>query len=375
MSYSGDLAFLRLLCSSGADIMVQMPLASEVLRRLIPAFSLSMIRVDAQCAPQEHYSEYFDEYSHQLFASAGHVFSARSDDPAAFSSLLAAPRAYGNLIDTSVDYQNGATYQHLFQRNGIHHCLDIALRDDNGPIGILGIFRERTAPHFSRKDVDTVGALYSHLVHACLARPVPGDFDEVDSALLIATTDGRIQWASEQACVWLEASSFGQERSLLRDHRVLPEACRRLCRDWTAQRRPLRSHASTAHRAPTLTLPVAGGRLRLRAYGLSSSSADQSTHVGIQISLEMPRELRVLGALERSPLTPQQRRIAFALWRGHSPMELRATLGIGLSTLKAYQKDLYARLDVSGVTGLRELLTRQSDSVVLDLQRHQPRSN
>ncbi len=375
MSYSGDLAFLRLLCSSGSDIMVQMPLASEVLRRLIPAFSLSMIRVDAQCAPQEHYSEYFDEYSHQLFASAGHVFSARSDDPAAFSSLLAAPRAYGNLIDTSVNYQNGATYQHLFQRNGIHHCLDIALRDDNGPIGILGIFRERMAPHFSRKDLDTVGALYSHLVHACLARPIPDDFDEIDSALLIATTDGCIQWASEQACAWLEASSFGQERSLLRDHRVLPEACRRLCRDWTALRRPLRSHASAAHRAPTLTLPVAGGRLRLRAYGLSSSSADQSTHVGIQICLEMRRELRVLGALERSPLTPQQRRIAFALWRGHSPAALCAALGISLSTLKAYQKDLYGRLDVSGVKALRELLARQSESVVLDLQRHQPRLN
>lgn len=364
-----------MLCASGVDIMAQMPLASEVIRRLVPSFSLSMIRVDRFCTPQEHYSEHFDEFSHQLFASAGHVFSARSEDPAAFGNLLRSPRAVGNLIDVPPAYLAGATYQHLFQRNGIHHCLDVALRDSGGPIGILGIFREREAPAFTHRDVTIVSELYEHLVHACVARPVSASFDEIDGAMMIATLDGRIEWASPQACAWLQEATFGEDRTRLIERGLLPEACRTLCHNVQALRRPRRSGESEASRAPTLTVPFPGGRLRLRAYtldGTASVAQAMPVHVGIQLSLEMRRDLRVLAALERAALTPQQRRIAFALWQGSSPSGLRTALDLSENTLKSYQKDLYARLGVSSVTELRELLDRQAEAIVLDLRRHRP---
>ena len=80
---------LQLLCSSGVDLMAQMPLLSECLHRLVPSFSLSMIRVDERCVPTAHYSEHFNEASHALFAQSGDHFSARTSDPSGFANLMA----------------------------------------------------------------------------------------------------------------------------------------------------------------------------------------------------------------------------------------------------------------------------------------------
>ncbi|MFZ5445290.1 MAG: hypothetical protein ACOZQL_35195, partial [Myxococcota bacterium] len=267
MSTHRAVASLKALCSSGVDLLTQMPLSSELLKAVVPSFSLSMIRVDASCAPREHYSEHFDEFSHRLFASAGHVFSARSNDPAAFSNLLRQRDPVGNLLGTRPEFVAGATYQHLFQRNGIHHVLDVALRDARGPLGILGIFRERDARPFTPDDAQRLRELYPSLVHALAAPRGAGRFDEVDGAMLVATRDGRIEWLSPRARRWLEDASAGDERAALMDRQVLPAACRELFARLEASARPRRA---ASREVPTLTLPIAGGRLRLRAYRLGS---------------------------------------------------------------------------------------------------------
>jgi hypothetical protein len=41
--------------------MTQMPIVSEVLKRLVPSVSLSMIRVDESCAAGHYNSEFFDD--------------------------------------------------------------------------------------------------------------------------------------------------------------------------------------------------------------------------------------------------------------------------------------------------------------------------
>lgn len=353
-----------MLLHSGIDVMTQMPVASELLHRLVPSFSLSMIRVDAACAPQEHYSEYFDDFSHRLFAESGHLFAAQKDDPAAFGNLLRGRKPYGNLIDGAPEFLSGATYEHLFSRNGIHHVLDVAVRDASGPLAILGIFREMNAKAFTRSEVFAVSEFYDALVHAFRAEPVPASFDETDSAMILTNADGVIEWATPNARVWLEDASGGLERARLMDKNVLPEACRSL-----AQR--LRGGES-----PTLCLPIAGGRLRLRAYGMTPfSSNDLSTRIAIQLRLEMHRSLKVYLALEKSALTPQQRRIALAHFEGRSTREISEALGITPSTLKSYHKDLYARLGVRSSAELVRALEAMADGVTFDLERHLPRTS
>ncbi len=358
-------ASLRLLLRAGIDPMTQMPVAAELIHRLVPSFSLSMIRVNAECAPREHYSEHFDDVSHQLFAEAGHHFSAATDDPAAFGTLLRRRGdPVGSLIDGGESFVAGATYQHLFKRNGIHHVLDVAIRDDNGPLGILGIFREQGARAFTQQEVRAVAAVYDDIVHAFRAEALPADFDESDSAVILTNADGVIEWATPTARCWLEDAAAGPERARLVLDGVLPDACRYLARVLAN---------NDASVLPTLTLPVAGGRLRLRAYGMMPCSPGElETRVAIHLRLEMHRTLKVIHALHASTLPPQLRRLALAHYQGCSSSLMCTRLGITASTLKSYQKDLYGRLEVTSAAALVALLHRLADGVTFDLRRHLP---
>lgn len=354
--------------------MTVMPVASEFIKRLIPSFSLSMICVDAGCAPQQHYSEYFDEVSLKLFASAGDRLTANQEDPAAFGKLLRAPVPYGNLIEPPPSYWSGTIYQHFFARNGIHHLLDVALRDASGPLGIMGIFREKGAPPFSRAEVALIHELYPLLLHAFLAKPMPADYDEIESAMLVASREGRILWASPQARRWLEDATASRERAALLERHVLPEACRALCRSLAAHQSSLASRAVDLRDVPTLTLPVPAGRVRLRAHTLTrqNESADES-RVGIQMSLEVHRGLQVLRGLSSSPISPQLRRLALAIWSGKSSEAIRSELRVSASTLKSYTRELYCRLDVNSAPALVAHLDRRADDVRHALRPHAPR--
>lgn len=363
-----SLATLRLLLTSGVDVMSQMPVTSEHLHRVIPSFSLSMIRVDRKCAPNQHYSEYFDDFSHHLFATSGHLFSANTDDPAAFSRLLTNPDPVGALVETRPEYLAGATHQHLFKRNGIHHCLDLALRDGGGPLGILGIFREEDGRRFSAEDVTTARALYPWLVHAFARQPDGGPFDEQSTAMLVATREGKIVWASEAARRWLEDASGGPERTLIRQADELPEACRRVCQTLERART---SGASDG--VPTESLAVPGGRLRLRAYAMDTPGADER-RVGIHLTLEMSHPLRVLTALGNAGLPPQLQRFAYRLWQRTAPADISRELDISHQTMKSYRKELYTRLGVSSAEELHALLEAQANAITFDLRPHRPRA-
>ncbi|MCA9534051.1 MAG: hypothetical protein KC593_10235 [Myxococcales bacterium] len=363
---------LQLLCSSGVDLMAQMPLLSECLHRLVPSFSLSMIRVDERCVPTAHYSEHFNEASHALFAQSGDHFSARTSDPSGFANLMANANPVGSLVDGRPEYLAGLVYQHLFQPNGIHHTLDVALRDGREPLAILGIFREQAAPGFAREHIQTMRAVYPHLVHACRADARSLGFDELDSALIVVDADGRIAWASTAARSWLAEGSFGGERTLLLEEGVVPEACKALVA--LVRRAGRMPRVGETLSVPHVNIPVPGGRLSLRGYALEDGGGAPGGYVGIQVRLEVDRGLRILRALDDSGLTPQQLRIAWGLVLGQRNAELCASLEIGATTLKSYQKDMYRRLEVGGAQELTARVTELAAGSRVDRARHQPRA-
>lgn len=368
-----DLSFLHMLCMSGIDILEQMPLLAPCLRRLVPSFSLSLMRVDEACVPHAHFSEYFDEHSHQAFAQHAHLLAESKDDPAAFGTLLRNRRAYGTLIDTRPEYVAGTIYQQMFARNGIHHCMDLAIRTPTKPLGILGLFRERGTRSFDAADVAMVGRFYDALVHAYEAPRVPSVLDEVGGAILIADRNGRIEWASPQARRWLEDAIVGPDRARLVERGMLPDVCRRLVANVHGALSSNRSEKRIF--VPQDSLPVPGGKLRLRAYVLEAAPGvdAQAPRVAIQLTLEIRRDLRVIMALSLSPLTPQQRRMAFGLWRGMSPQAIASELAISAGTFKAYRKDMYGRLGVGSAQALVERLNGLALGAELDLESHRPR--
>jgi DNA-binding NarL/FixJ family response regulator len=110
----------------------------------------------------------------------------------------------------------------------------------------------------------------------------------------------------------------------------------------------------------------------LRAWALGSLTGAER-RIGVQLSLELSRSLRVLRALEALALPTQLRRVALRLWEGANAAQVATELGVSAASMKSYRKELYARLEVHSVDELRGLLDAQARAVTLDLARHQPR--
>lgn len=370
MSRARDLARVKFLCTTGVPLFEQIPLLADAIRASVRAFALSFIRVDERCAPTEHYSEYFDEASHRLFATSRDQFATRSADPAAFANLLAAHDPVGRLVDFPPGYTDGAVYQYFFSPNGIHHTLDVALRDDTGPLAILGIFRERKTRAFRGDDVEAMRSVYDHLVHACHAAGTSHGFDETNSAMLVVDRHGKLVFASADARARLAEVVFGSERARVVRDGVVPDACRALVASLSRHRRPV--HERDLDRPPEVALPIPGGRLRLRAYALADGAGAPSGFVGIQLAVEMSRSARRLRVLGDASLSPQLERIAWGLVEGRSNATIATELGIGATTLKSYQRELYRRFDVDSGRALAEVVSVRADALRLDLRRHHP---
>jgi hypothetical protein len=238
------------------------------------------------------------------------------------------------------------------------------VRSANGPLGILGVFREQAAPPFTTEDVARMSLVYDDIVHAFEARQLVGPFDEIESAVLVVDGRGVIEWASPTARTWLVEAAVAEERTLVADRAQLPAAAAELAR-------LLRSGRS-AEATPTLLLPVAGGRLRLRAYGLAAAAnaVGESAKVAIQLSFEASRLLRIERALACLQVPPRLREVALWLYRGE---DAKARLGVTQETFKSYRKELYLRLEVSSVEGLRQRLDQAASTSRLDLERQRPR--
>jgi hypothetical protein len=188
--------------------------------------------------------------------------------------------------------------------------------------------------------------------------------------MLVATPSGRIEFASLVARDWLQDAFSGPQRGRLLEGGVLPDAIRRLCEQASQVRRSDVGRTRSV-RPPTLTLPVTGGRLRLRAYPLQDGPGVE--RFGVQLSLEVDRTVRLLKAFETTTLPPQLRRLALALWKGLEPKAICASFNITPATFKSYRKDLYARLSVGSQEALRARLTEWATSATLNLSRHLPR--
>ena len=96
-------------------------------------------------------------------------------------------------------------------------------------------------------------------------------------------------------------------------------------------------------------------------------------HFGVQLSLEMSRGLRVRTALHLAGLSPQQQRLALAIWQREPAPTIAAKLGVSAATLKSYQKSLYVRLGVNSAAELAATLDAQARALTFDLGRHLPR--
>jgi len=229
-------------------------------------------------------------------------------------------------------------------------CMSLMLRTAQGAgVGVLKLYRGPRAPRFGASDV----AMFN-LLEPWLARTLqPGELDARDSlvhesAMLVATPQGRLLWTSPEADA-LMALAFGP-RWYRRSE--LPHALQELLGRLRFAQRSL----ATAHAAPPqLELHNASGWFSLSATQLAAA-VGEGRAVGVTITRRVQRVAYLLNRLRTLGLPQRQQEMAYWLARGLPEDEIAARMRISINTATYHRRQIYARLVVINRHELQALL-------------------
>jgi DNA-binding CsgD family transcriptional regulator len=224
----------------------------------------------------------------------------------------------------------------------VFDCLSLVLRTPQGVgLGTLKLYRGAKSLRFGAQDVTMLGRLEPWLARIFQ----PGEVDTQDSvahdsAMLVATPQGRLLWTSPLANQ-LMALAFGP-----RWHRrsELPPRLQMLLHQLQHASH-LGSWTGAAPALPQLDLYNASGWFSLRATQMAAA-AGEGQAVGIQITHRVPRVAHLLPALRALGLPQRQHELAYWLARGLPEAQIAERMGISANTATYHRRQIYTRLGV-----------------------------
>lgn len=282
----------------------------------------------------------------QVMASEHKVIRRSAHDFAAAVRADHGAQVMEQLITVPIDELLRSDFYNLALRPAeLLDCLSLVLRTPQGAgVGALKLYRGPSAPRFG---TDEAGVL--NRLEPWLARILqPGEIDAQnsvvhDSAMLIATPQGRVLWTSPETDE-LMALAFGP-RWYRRNE--LPPALQMLL----GRLRHMEGGRMAA--VPQLDLNNASGWFSLRATQMVAA-AGEGRAVGIHITQRVSRVARLLPALRALSLPQRQYELAYWLARGLPEDQVAARMGISTNTATYHRRQVYTRL---GVRNRQELQT------------------
>jgi hypothetical protein len=342
-------ARLRLLCSSGLDLMTLVPDAFALMQGLIPHSSAGLYMATAD-------GETNNVFYVGPIAGVEHLctdpdfFCGPYDVP--MPMLLRGRGKIGQMFAPRREFYSSNTYQYLMRGAGQHHALDIKLEDNGQPIGMLILLREPRYP-FDEDDLEDAARLAMYFEHAFrTARNgscelASGEVEE--EALLVARRDGAVLFASQTAHDRMR--DLAAQQRVQYDGSRLPPACRELVGVLTdGERHPWRM--------PSMQRPIPGGLLSVSAQWLQPGEADGGHEVGILLKRILPRPLRVWRNLSAAVLSPQQSELALWMGLGYGREVARSRMGMSEAVMRDCVRTIYDRLECNSEAALVARLAR-----------------
>jgi hypothetical protein len=326
---------LRVLCSSGLDIMTLMPDALTLIHQLIPHSAAGVYLATPD-------GDTNNVFYHGPIASVEHLctdpnfFCGPYDIP--MSMLMRGPRKIGQTIAPHRGYYSSNTYQYLVRGSGQQHTLDIRLEDNGKPVGMVILFRE-PGIGFDDDDLQDAARIALYFEHAFRTAGQSASelaAGEVEAeALLVARRDGAVLFASPEAQSILTDLAAQQRRRY--DGITLPPSCLELINVLTdAERHPWRM--------PSIQTATPGGLLAVSAQWLQPGERGSGAELGILLKRIVPRSLRVWRNLAAAALSPQQTELAFWMGIGQGREAARSRMGISDAVMRDCVKTIYERL-------------------------------
>ncbi len=360
MKQANRLAYFRQLCCLGLGGEVLVPDLMKVLGELLPFTYSVFLWTDAQGQPVNLALDQVVPSSLQAFTEAPQLFEAPGEPWV--PRLVNGPRLTGNLapFHDAAFYQRSAIYHYLYKPYGVVHGLDGSIRDGTRPRALVILYREPCRRAFTPREERLLAQLLPYM-RLALDRgpPSPGEgwVDSADCGTLLASRDGRVQFASPSArrlLVYATAPCVAPGVRAQADSEAAGAVLRRLCRQLLAVQ------GSSDAGPPALSLCNAWGRFRLQAFPMlpqpDAGWGAPADPVVILIRRLQPLRLRVAQRLGQLPLSPREREVAQLLALGVERAEVELRLGIGGETVRDHVRRIYAKLGVHTRSELRAQL-------------------
>lgn len=241
------------------------------------------------------------------------------------------------------DFFRSDLYNLVWRPYGQYHCLQALVRDENGPCGLLHLFRLQHSPPFSADEKGQLERLLTYIEHG-LRAPVSAMADYADSGrneMLILDALGTLLHASAAARELLALACFPAYRIGTGDALPLPPAIAQICRHLQV--------IFQGHNAPPPVIRHENprGRFIFRAHWLDPIGAATGKLIGVTIQHQEPAVLRTWRALREWELSPVQMEVGLLLAQDHSQEAIGQRLNIKPTTVKDHVRKLYDKLGVA----------------------------
>lgn len=342
MKQSNALAYLRQLCCSGLSKEIVIPEFLRAVQTVLPSENNTFTGIDEQLNPAYHIADFdiADLFEHVSVIKANFVTPERSSHAAEW--FIRHPV----LTDSTVwdkSFYTSDLYNLVFRSDDQHHCLHAPVMQKCKPVGMLNLFRPRQQKPFDSHEQALFSRLLPYVAHA-LKAPDQQDIQYCEngsSGMMIMDRQGTMLYLSDEAKMLLalachptftvDASSYEVE--------VLAKLVQ-LCRNLQAAFRG--QHVDP----PSWCYNGANGRFLFRAYWLNGQSHESGGLVGMTIEHQEPLVLKILRALQKMPLPPNQKEVALLLAQGVSSEKIGERLHIKLSTVKDHIVKIFTKLDI-----------------------------
>ncbi|WP_167758715.1 helix-turn-helix transcriptional regulator [Zemynaea arenosa] len=344
-------ARLRVLCSSGLDLMCIAPDAFALVRELIPydAATLYLTGPDG---------ETYTTWQSSVLDCVRNVCASeefnRKEDRYKISDLVMAAPKVGHMLQPPRSYFASLAYQEIVRPAGQHHVLDVRLELDGRRVGLLMLLRAPGAG-FDGDDVDEIlrVARYFEHAHRSAGCATLAEACLTEEAMVVANRGGEIMYMSGEAQVMLH--ELAQQAHAPATPGRVPELCQRVIERLASSQQ--------LDQLPVARMWAPGGIIEARAQWLGGPGGSagpedlaERTPVGIFLKRVEPVPLRVWRSLQTAALSPQQTEVAFWMGVGVRRDEVREKVGVSEAGLRDCLKVIYDRFDCSSEAALAATL-------------------
>ena len=349
--HSNAIAYIRQLCCSGLDKDIVIPEFLRAVQTVIPSGNNTFSGVDGHLNNAYHLTEFITPELDEVTPAVISSFFT----PQRLSLCAGWFRQHSVLADASVldkSFYKSELYNLVYRRFDQHYFLIAPVLQDGRPSGMLGLYRPRHQKPFDSREQALCTQLLPYLAHALRGG---GDkniqYGEPGlPGMMVMDTQGTILYLTNEAKSLLVLAC---QPMLSQDTRnqeaALMARLAQLCQN-------LQAIFKGKHAAPPSWCHTNGrGRFTFRACWLERLNQEPGRMISMTIEHQEPLVLKILRALQGSPLSPVQKQVALLLAQGASNEKIGEHLHIKLSTVKEHVSKIFDKL---GIYRREELLPK-----------------